>query len=270
MGKLVLLFIFPFILLSCKPVGHPSAEKGQPNTNRIENMDSLLALHAAALMASVEQFNEDGSTQKEDSFVNELVKVLQNKQSLHYSFPALTKKDIQVITSNDGQMRLFSWRSPYSGTMLYMQNVVQLATAQGVMAASFNRLYKDSEDGVSPTPAFTSIYRVKNAPDTCYLLIGYGQMSGAEPYRVMHNITVKNNRFDIYNKIFRTGKKADDEIYVGISYPPERNTAEKPIPEISFDTLTQQIAYPETVEKTNSVELTGRMKKIRFNGKFFE
>lgn len=257
-----------------KAMGDTAAHKttGTAASSSLAQQDAALASQAAAMQASLEEYNNNGSTAKEDSFITTLKKTLASAPSFTYNFPALQKKEIRIVTSDDGTLRLFSWLSPYSGTMLTVQHVFQLKLAGGgVHSFTLDELYKEQEQGNLPTPYFTGIYRLPYTGDTCYILIGEGQMSGSEPYRVVHNLTLSKGVPSFDRKLFNTGRKQESEIYVSITPSPGSGGNEDlTIPVIRYDTAAKEISYPETVERKDHTALTGKTRKIRFNGKVFQ
>lgn len=239
----------------------------------VVQMDSVLCRQATAMFElPPDELNADSST-RQDVFIQSLKKALTAQKTWQYDFPGLQKKEIKVIHSADGSLRLFSWLSPGSGTMLSVQHVFQLQQP-GHLLRSFtmDELYKEEDraEGM-PSPWFTGIYKLAKSPDTCYLLVGEGQMSGTEPYRVVHNLTISQGKPGIDRKIFNTGKQLASEIYVGISLPAEPTGKENlDIPPIQYNTTTQEIIFPETREGRQNTSLTGNMKRIKFNGQVFQ
>lgn len=229
---------------------------------------SRLANH---LMQSATSYSENGSTTKEDQFVKNFVSVLSDAHTFNYDFPVLKKYNISLLKSADKRLKIYSWQSPYSGSMWRTQNILQyMGSDHQVLTASFNNLYEQKDGGAGPSPILDKVYKINNASANQYLLTGYGQMSSTEPYSVAHMLSITNHHFSINKKVFVINNKRENEIYVSVNVGEDQDIDEiRKRMDIKFDTTYQRIVYPATKENGNNLVLTGATQQIQFkNGVF--
>lgn len=240
-------------------------------TTQIINDEKRLDNLAQKMIASAERYAETGSTAKEDEFIKEFLNVLTKSNTFKYDFPSLKKYDIELMTSPDKQLKIYSWQSPYSGSMWHMQNILQyMGNDRQIITASFNNLYEQKDNGTGPSPKLDKVYKLNNAGTNQYLLTGYGQMSNTEPYSVAHMLNILNHHFNINKKVFVINNKPDSEIYVSVNVGEDQNIDEiRNKIDIKFDSTSRSIVYPVTKESGSNLMLTGETRQIKFqNGVF--
>jgi hypothetical protein len=239
--------------------------------HEVLNQEKTLSKQANSLMESASSYPETGSTSKEDQFVKKFVRVLANANTFNYDFPFLKKYNITLLKSADKRLKIYSWQSPYSGSMWHTQNILQyLGNDRRLITASFNNLYKQKDDGTGPSPILDKVYKINNAGANQYLLIGYGQMSGTEPYSVAHMLNTANHRFNINKKVFVINNRPENEIYVSVTVGEDQDIDEiRKKMDIKFESTSQRLVYPVTKVNGNNLMLTGATQQIQFkNGVF--
>jgi hypothetical protein len=235
------------------------------------NQEKILSRLANNLTESVSSYSETGLTTKEYQFVKKFVSVLANTNTFSYDFPSLKRYNINLLHSADKRLKIYSWQSPYSGSMWHTQNILQyLGNDHQIITASFNNLYEQKDNSIGPSPILDRVYKINNAGANQYLLIGYGQMSGTEPYSVAHMLNIINHRFNISKKVFIINNKPENEIYVSVNVGEDQDIDEiRKKMDIRFDSISQRIVYPLTKEVGNNLMLTGATRQIQFkNGVF--
>lgn len=218
----ILFLYLAFLLSSCGPK-HNQQQHEKVNdsvTLKYQKLDSLsakidtLEKLAAQMVASGESYLNNGNTDAEQIFIKAFMEALEEPKAFETNFNKLRKYDIQMLTADDGKLRVFYWLSPYSGSMWHVQNIVQYKDENNaVTALSFNNLYEDKDDEGSPTPFFDHIYTLNTSPQKTYLLTGYGQMSGTEPYTVGHTLVIDQGKFSITKALFKTGKGIKTQLF---------------------------------------------------------
>jgi hypothetical protein len=270
-------YISPIVIaLLCGIVCFASARTLVSLPNGIDpeilKQEQVLNRLADNMIRSADTYSSTGSTRSESEFVKRLVVILSNRETFKYNFPGLRKYDISLFISDDKRLKIYSWQSPYSGSMWHTQNVLQyLGNDNQVVSASFNNLYAQKDDGTAPSPVLDKIYKINNAKAIQYLLTGYGQMSGTEPYSVAHLLNITDHKFNINKKLFILNKKPDNEIYVSVNVAEDEDvdTIRKKMA-IRYDVINQKIIYPLTKEVDNSVVLTGETRQLQFKNGFFK
>jgi hypothetical protein len=285
MKRLTYIFLFTiFTLYGCnhKQAGNvvenkaPADDKPQQqptdSTSGILLQEKLLTRAASDMVQSADNYQATGSTAKEDIFIKMMLSTLKDAKTFKHDFASLKNYNITSLKSNDGRLKIFSWLSPYSGSMWHFQNILQYRdSANNVITASFNSLYKQHDDDTGPTPVFDKAYQLKTNNNTAYLLTGYGQMSGTEPYSVAHILTISKGGFNINKKIFLANGKPDNEIYANVNLLENQDNEKiKAQLSIKYDTVSQVITYPETKETKNNTILTGSVKHLKYDNGVFK
>ena len=233
--------------------------------------DSLEHL-AAKMVASAESYRNDGNTEAEGIFIDAFVEALKKPKAFETDFANLKKYEIKVLTADDGKLRVFYWLSPYSGSMWHVQNIVQYKDENyAVSAISFNDLYEDKDDEGSPTPFFEHIYALNTSPQKTYLLTGYGQMSGTEPYSVSHTLVIDHAKFSINKALFKTGKAVKTQLFASAELKEDQDK-EKLIAQlaITYNPGGKTISYPEVNETKDGSVLTGKRNILTFRDGMFK
>jgi len=234
-------------------------------------IDTLEKL-AAHMVASVESYRNDGNTEAEQIFIDAFIKALKKTKAFETNFTNLKKYDIQVLTADDGKLRVFYWLSPYSGSMWHVQNIVQYKDENNeVTAFSFDSLYEDKDDEGSPTPFFDHIYTLNTSPQKTYLFTGYGQMSGTEPYTVAHALVIDHAKFSINKALFKIGKGIKTQLFAAAELKEDQDK-EKLLAQlaISYNNKDKTISYPEVNETKNGSVLTGKRSVLTFRDGMFK
>jgi hypothetical protein len=276
----ILFFSLVFLLFSC------SAKHGDQQPNGIDHADtavkkkidagsakaSSLEKLAAKMVTSRESYLNDGKTEAEEVFIKTFIEVLKQPKAFEADFANLKKYEINVLTADDHKLRLFYWLSPYSGTMWHVQNIVQYqGEDNAVTAVSFNNLYEEKDDEGSPTAFFEHIYHLNTSPQKTYLLTGYGQMSGTEPYSVCHALTINHLKFSINKPLFKLGKAVKTQLFASATLKEDQDK-EKLMAQLAmiYNPKDETISYPEVNETKNGSVFSGKRKVLTFRDGMFK
>lgn len=276
----ILFFSLVFLLFSCGAKHHDQQLSGIDHADTVEKKkidagsakaNSLEKL-AAKMVASRESYLNDGKTEAEEVFIKAFIEALKQPKAFEIDFANLKKYEINVLTADDHKLRLFYWLSPYSGTMWHVQNIVQYHGENNVVTAvSFNNLYGDKDDEDSPTPFFEHIYHLNTSPQKTYLLTGYGQMSGTEPYSVSHTLIINHSKFSINNPLFKLGKTVKNQLFASAVLKDDQNK-EKLMAQLAmiYNSQDKTISYPEVNETKNGSVFSGKRKVLTFRDGMFK
>lgn len=235
---------------------------------KIDTLEKL----AAQMVASAESYRNDGNTETEQIFIHAFIEALKEPKAFETSFANLKKYEIQLLTADDGKLKIFYWLSPYSGSMWHVQNIVQYKDENNsVTAFSFNHLYQDKDDEGSPTPFFDHIYTLNTSPQKTYLFTGYGQMSGTEPYTVSHTLVIDHAKFSINKALFKIGKAVKTQLFAAAELKEDQDK-EKLLAQlaITYNAKAKTISYPEVNETKNGSVLTGKRSVLTFRDGMFQ
>lgn len=264
----LLFFSLVFLLYSCeaKHDDKQSARTEKPYSVKNNKIDSIAAKIsvleklAAKMVDSRESYLNDGKTDAEKIFIKALVEALKQPGSFENDFGNLKQHEIHVLTADDHKLRVFYWLSPYSGSMWYVQNIVQYQDENKTLTAvSFNELYEDKDDEGSPTPFFEQIYSLNTSPQKIYLLTGYGQMSGTELYSVSHTLSIDHSKFSIKKPLFKLGKSVKTQLFASAALK-EDEDKEKLRAQLAmiYSPRDKTISYPEITETKDGSVFTGK------------
>ncbi|KRT17422.1 hypothetical protein ASU31_07070 [Pedobacter ginsenosidimutans] len=276
----ILFFSLIFLLFSCGAKHHDQQVGGIDDADTVvkKEMDAgyakagSLEKLAAKMVASRESYLNEGKTEAEEVFINAFIEALKQPKAFETDFANLKKYEINVLTADDHKLRLFYWLSPYSGTMWHVQNIVQYqGENNAVTAVSFNNLYGDKDDEGSPTPFFEHIYHLNTSPQKTYLLTGYGQMSGTEPYSVSHTLIINHSKFSINRPLFKLGKVIKTQLFASATLK-ESQDKEKLMAQLAmiYNSQDKTISYPEVNETKNGSVFSGKRKVLTFRDGMFQ
>jgi fructose-specific component phosphotransferase system IIB-like protein len=246
-------------------VTHQKLDSVPAETDTLEKL-------AAEMVASGESYRNDGNTEAEQVFIKAFIEALKKPEAFETNFANLKKYDIQVLTADDGKLRVFYWLSPYSGSMWHVQNIIQYKDENNeVTALSFNNLYQDKDDEGSPTPFFDHVYNLNTSPPKTYLFIGYGQRSGTEPYTVSHTLVIDHAKFSIDKALFKIGKAVKTQLFASAELKEDQDK-EKLLAQlaITYNAKDKVISYPEVSETKNGSVLTGKRSVLTFRDGIFK
>ncbi|WP_426327073.1 hypothetical protein [Pedobacter sp. R-06] len=276
----ILFFSMVFLLFSC------GAKHGDQQPNGIDHADiavkkkknadsaqaSSLEKLAAKMVASRESYLNDGKTEAEEVFIKAFIEALKQPKAFEADFANLKKYEINVLTANDNKLRLFYWLSPYSGTMWHVQNIVQYQGEDNTLTAVlFNSLYEDKNDEGSPTPFFEHIFSLNTSPQKTYLLTGYGQMGGTEPYSVCHTLIINHSKFSINKPLFKLAKASKTQLFASAILKEDQDK-EKLMAQLAmiYNPQDKTISYPEVNETKNGSVFSGKRNVLTFRDGMFK
>lgn len=276
----ILFFSLIFLLFSCGAKHHDQQVGGIDDADTVVKKEidagyakaGSLEKLAAKMVASRESYLNEGKTEAEEVFINAFIEALKQPKAFETDFANLKKYEINVLTADDHKLRLFYWLSPYSGTMWHVQNIVQYqGENNAVTAVSFNNLYGDKDDEGSPTPFFEHIYHLNTSPQKTYLLTGYGQMSGTEPYSVSHTLIINHSKFSINRPLFKLGKVIKTQLFASATLK-ESQDKEKLMAQLAmiYNSQDKTISYPEVNETKNGSVFSGKRKVLTFRDGMFQ
>lgn len=192
---------------------------------------SNLELELISLLPSYSGTEEN--LEKNKSFKEKLISVLENNpSSLNFPFDSLKKAYVSVLTSRDGNFRVYCWDSYTGGTMHFFDRIYQYKTAgktkiwspiteEGIPGALAKGIYSDTLDG--------KMY---------YLVKDMGILSTKDRTEVITIYTIDTSGNIVETKKFKTPKKELSSI--NISYD-AFDSAENGI---DYDNVSREVRIP--------------------------
>jgi|ERR1043166_1907769 hypothetical protein len=212
-------------------------------------------------------YDEEKSTKANDDLRSLLVREGKHQNTLKYPFAKL-KKEMDVVTSRDGKLRIYSWDMSTGGTMHDFDCVFQFQGQSGrvnTWACSSNR-----GDDVGGGSEYLHVFDVSSKTGIIYLansrFIGDGQDHGQaiEAYRITGDELEKKP------KVIKTNSGLTN--LVSFAYSPFTIEKGDEGTLVSFDTRTTSFRFPVVIDEVGSGggRVTNRYITYRFNGKYFE
>lgn len=183
---------------------------------------------------------------------------------LRYGFPKL-KDAMNVATSPDGKLRIYSWDLETGGTMHDFDQVFQYQETGGQV---HTWTFPAGEDETGTGGYYTQIFQVDSKSGPIYLANSNFIAQGTIHGQSIDGIRISGDKLDVKAKVIRTARGLTNSI--DFSYDPYSlgNRSEKLF---SFDAAKQQFTFPVVVEdKTyENGRVTNRLITYRFNGEVF-
>ena len=223
-----------------------------------------------AQLKNVDKFRSYGGDYDEDKLdaANSAVRDLLVKSSsrsdiLQYSFPAL-KKEINIVTSRDGKLRIYSWDLQTGGTMHDYDNVFQYQGASGKVYAWTAPVSDENSGGAF----FSQIFQVTSASGPIYISNSTFVAENSLHGQSIETMRIVGDTFERSAKLIRTGsglKSSIDFSYDPFSSP--KGTDEL----VFFDPARKSFRFPVIIEdkKDDRGRITNKFITYQFNGQYF-
>jgi hypothetical protein len=196
-----------------------------------------------------------------------LVKYGKRKDILQYGFKKLSE-EIQIVTSEDGKFRIYSWDTNTGGTMHRFLNVYQYkGLNKKVFAESPER--KEGDSG----GFYTDIFQVTNKKQTVYLARFSAILMTSLSYQSIDSFKITEKSIDDKIKIFKTKTGLQNSIGFEYDFFSVVDRKDRPIKLILFDEKTQTVKIPIIIKKTENDfdygTVTDKFISYKFNGAYF-
>ncbi|MDR1848027.1 MAG: hypothetical protein LBR17_07945 [Bacteroidales bacterium] len=211
-----------------------------------------------------------------EKFVKPFVKtILSDTSTMNYTFKRLTKKKnkyndvISVTTSNNGNLRFYSWITPYGGTMPDVVTITQFRSDSGIFA-----------ECVSFDPERTgghNIWEIETTNQTYYLLPNWIRGDSQRGVAYLNVVTIEGSKLNYNHKFFKNKDEFVNNLSVPYNCANWFFTAHAHNKEynwdIAFDDKTSTLYIPipsRDIDNLGVGNLSDQYSKYKFNGKYFE
>jgi len=177
------------------------------------------------------------------------------------TFKSLKTEGVEIATSANGRLRIYSWNTQLGGTMRRYGNVFQYNTADGYKADLI--VYNEQDIGTY----FSKIYTVKAGQKIYYLGFSTAILSSAYYTDVMAVFAIEDGRLKKDIKIIKTDKGLTDNLFAEYDFSAAVNRDVRNTPRLSFDRKSKTIHLPLILENQ---KITGKYVDYKFNGSYFE
>lgn len=207
-----------------------------------------------------ENSDQDRLDQENDSFKKELLEYCKLPATLSYAFPKL-KKQIHIVTSRDGRLRIYSWDMQTGGTMHDFDMVYQYRGDSG-------KIY--SYPG-SPAGFYHDIFQVVSPRGPIYLTVATSIASGTSLSDSLNIARIDGDKLVLDSKLIRTAKGLQNAIDFNYDFGSVMDRKERPIKLFKFDPAKSTFSFPVVIEdeETPQGRVTNKLLTYRFNGSYF-
>jgi len=204
----------------------------------------------------------DSAIDANERFANKLVNYCTNvPRTLTYGFPELLKElTINIATSTDGKFRIYSWSTPFEGTMGSYVNVFQYMSNK-IYAT---RSYPDTVDGerMYLNPFYVDIHQLKLKDSTIYICHCYLNGSSKDYSDIVQLYMIKDNVLNTKTNLIKTKSGLTSRLH----FEYDRSTLPSNGQLVKCEDDGKTIKIP--VVNTNQ-QVTNKWITYRFDGQYF-
>jgi hypothetical protein len=210
-------------------------------------------------------FDEDKIYAENEQFKAKLLSYGRRADVLRYSFPKLKEK-MQVTTSRDGNLRIYSWDEETGGTMHDHDSVFQYRGRSGKIFSWAEKSDREDAGGF-----YHEIFQLDTPAGRVYL--GVSTFIGSTSYvgQSIKVFKIEDDKLDPNVKLIRTGSGLQNTISFAFDFFSVVDRPERPLKLFKFDTASRTFAFPVVIEdeKTPQGRVTDKLIRYRFDGKYF-
>jgi len=177
--------------------------------------------------------------------------------TIKFPFDSLTNAGLGILTSADGQLRIYSWDMGTGGTQGAMTNLFQYKIGDQTDTLS------DVPTGSLGSPAdFKEIYRFTANGKTCYAIIYAAAEGFNDHWEGLMIFGIRNKKLDYGINLIKTtsGLNSHLDCYYRSGVDGVSGT------EINFNSKTKTIKFP-LIDEDN--HMTSKSIVYKFNGRYF-
>ncbi len=197
-------------------------------------------------------------------FKENLLEVLaEHSSSLHYAFPWLQERGINVVTSPDGNLRIYSWDTYTGGTMRFFESAYQFRGDSSVESGSLSDRYS-AED--NPLYFCSEIFQMNHKSDVVYIAVMHAIYSSKDSYQGVKFFTINNNQFNDTIALIETEQGLQNEHGVSFDFFSVVDRRERPVKLIHYNPKSRTLKFPKI---GNREEVKKGFIPYTFNGNHF-
>ncbi|GAA4331149.1 hypothetical protein [Flaviaesturariibacter amylovorans] len=244
-GSVIVTFLL--MLVACPGYGQAPAEEEK----------RLVALHREMTEAG-RRGGDATATGK--AFRALLRQVAASGWSLDYPFSELrSEPGVQVVTSPDGRLRLYSWDDETGGTMRYFCNLFQYRDHRGKVIVR-EALENEPKAGY----LYSALFQLKGGAEPLYLARRHGTYSSKDAYEGVQALCITVKGLDGKVKAIRTNTGLRNGIGFSYNFFSVVDRSERPVTLIGWDPKSMELTLP--VVRGNGAVTNGKI-RYRFDGR---
>lgn len=199
-----------------------------------------------------------------DKFSNELINFIKSTPStLTFPFKKLTaSNEVFIRTSNDGNLRIYSWDAWTGGTM-HEYNTIYQWKANGKVFSKVEKFEKQGDPGIF----ISQLHTVDANNQRYYLAVTNATYSNKDARQSIATYSINNGKLVDSIKLFKTKTKRLNRIDVDFDFFSVVDRPERPLQLITYDD-SQKIIYIPVVDDKGQV--TNKNILYQLKGTYFE
>ena len=261
--KAIIYILFFVSITSCnKQLAKKSSkfetQKSVDSTNLIKEEKNLLKIHNAILETFANNRNDSLIALNSRKFTDSITHLIQkNANTFHYPFELLQKENaLNLITSPDKKLRVYSWDNHLGGTMRFFNQIFQFQSNNQIAT----EIHLAEQD---PQAFFSKIYEAKNDKETFYLVISNSILWSSYHVQHINAYKIADNKLQDVS-IFKTKKELLSSISVEFDFVSVVERSERPVELIKFEGNILKIALVD-----NNQNVTNKNLIYEWNGNLF-
>lgn len=186
-----------------------------------------------------------------------------NPETIHYNFDALEKNGMRIVTSEDGNFRIYSWDDETGGTMRRFNQIYQFRDGKKVMVKS----NENNQEGAG-SAFYTQINDVISGNKTFYVTQSVSILSSALSYHNIKIFSIEHGQLNDKAVLIKTKTGIRNQLGYEVDLSSKANRdQDTPDYSIVYDKKAKILAIP--LIKSDG-EVTAQKIRYQFKGKFFE
>lgn len=223
-------------------------------------------------LLAIDRWSNYGSTPdyeklevENDAFKRDLLKYTKVAATLAYPFTKL-QKQMYIVTSRDGRLRIYSWDRQTGGTMHDFDSVYQYRGKSGKV---YSWTSTDEED--SGGVFYHDLFQVDSPRGVIYLpvstFIGSTSLAG----QTISAVRIEGEKLNTKANVIRTASGVTNSISFGYDFFSVADRPERPVRLFRFDAPGRAFTFPVVIEdeKTPQGRVTNKLIRYRFDGTYF-
>lgn len=209
----------------------------------LDNQEQKITAVYARLQRNGQDGKADSTLYYTRLFTRNFSKLIKDHpMTMKYPFDMIKEKNyLQIATSGDGNLRLYSWDTWTGGSMHRYSTLYQWRSGSKVMSK-----LSDAVNEKDPGSFVSDIHSLRHNNKTYYLVITNAVFSGRDARQSITAYTINKGTLIPAAGFFVTGNKQSDKIDLDFDFFSVIDRPERPLKLINFNTEKQVLNIPIT------------------------
>lgn len=194
--------------------------------------------------------------------------ISKNPATLQYSFDDMALQGMNIVTSEDKKLRIYSWDTETGGTMRFFNELIQYRTSNGAESYVLNDVnIRDAEEQPNNGESFIKLYQIQTKNQSSIYLGFYVSIgSTRDIVKGVKVFTIDDNRLNDSIRVFQKANEQLNNVSYYFDYHLSRNRSGKLKNDIYLSKEKQELYVPVVNE---DYAITNKSLVYKFNGKKF-